>query len=269
MKPLIVLWCILIPWHWATAQTDLQHRTYNTEFGRFDVWIQGSQVTGSYQIVPKRVIGSVWAKLDGMKATGRWKDPDGEGDIILLFEAGFQKFTADYNNDKNPNKWFRDQWHATQLKDHEDKPPCTSASHDLIKPFIGTWEEYELDASNQETFIGVLQVQLTAGGCALAQRFMSPDSSFSYATQGHVNPGSGFWEEKYVFSTGGTADYQWVIDKGDIVQRRVGGTRRIDYLHQLRFTELSSTGYLVLVEQSTDGGKTWTVKERTRVKRRK
>lgn len=157
---------------------------------------------------------------------------------------------------------------ATAQADHEEKPPCTSASHNLIKPFIGTWEEYELDASDQETFIGVLHVQLTAGGCALVQRFMSPDSSFSYATQGHVNPGSGFWEEKYVFSTGGTADYQWVIDKGDIIQRRVGGTRQIDYLHQLRFTEVKSSGYLLLVEQSVDGGKTWTVTERTRVKRR-
>ncbi|MCB0488491.1 MAG: hypothetical protein R2820_05460 [Cyclobacteriaceae bacterium] len=147
-------------------------------------------------------------------------------------------------------------------------PPCTSASHNLIKPLLGTWEEYELDDKNKETFIGVLQVQLVAGGCAIAQRFMSPDSTFSYTTQGHVNPGSGFWEEKYVFSNGATADYQWIVDKGDIVQRRVGGSKQIDYLHQLRFTELNKSGYLVVAEQSVDGGRTWVTKEKTRVKRR-
>lgn len=147
-------------------------------------------------------------------------------------------------------------------------PPCTSASHKLITPLLGTWEEYELDDKNKETFIGVLRVQLVAGGCAVAQRFMSPDSTFSYTTQGHVNPGSGFWEEKYVFSNGATADYQWIVDKGDIVQRRVGGSKQLDYLHQLRFTELNKSGYLVVVEQSVDGGRTWITKERTRVKKR-
>lgn len=147
-------------------------------------------------------------------------------------------------------------------------PPCTSATHNLIKPLLGTWEEYELDENSKETFAGVLQVQLVAGGCAIAQRFVSPDSTFFYTTQGHVNPGSGFWEEKYVFSNGATADYQWIIDKGDIVQRRVGGSKQIDYIHQLRFTELNKSGYLVVVEQSVDGGRTWITKERTRVKRR-
>ncbi len=264
---LIIAFIILGPV--CRAQTEIQYKVYNTEFGRFDLWFHGKQITGSYKINPKDIIGSIITELDGLIAEGRWKDPDGTGDIVLIFEEGLEKFRADYRSDKEPDKWYRDQWHGIRQGEKEEtKAPCTGGSYDLIKPFIGTWEEFELEENDNEEFIGTLKVKLAAGGCALVQRFTSPDSSFTYSTQGHVDKGSGFWEEQYVFSTGSTANYQWIVDKGDIVQRRVGGSRQIDYIHQLRFTELDESGYLVLVEQSTDGGKTWELKERTRVKRK-
>ena len=124
-----------------------------------------------------------------------------------------------------------------------------------------------MDNENKEKFIGTLKVRLASGGCSLVQQFINPDSSFSYSTHGYVNGGSGFWEEKYVFSTGSTADYRWIIDKGDVVQRKVGGTRQVEKLYQLRFTELNDEGYLLLQEESLNGGKTWEVNGRTRVKR--
>lgn len=270
VKPqcLLLALCVLVL-HPSKAQSQvLEHNVYDTEFGRFDLWILGDQLTGSYEIAPKSIIGSMWATLDGSTATGRWTDPDGSGDIVLVFEDGFRKFSADYRSDDNPDKWYRDQWHGDlRTADGSDETPCSGASHDLIKPFIGTWEEFELDEEGKEEFIGTLQVQLGAGGCSLLQRFTGPDSNFFYTTQGYVDGGSGFWEERYVFSTGATADYRWVIDDGDVVQRRVGGSRQISHLHQLRFTELDKSGYLLLQEQSNDGGRTWEVTGRTRVRR--
>ena len=266
MKKLLLIWVTLCSTQ-LSAQTTFEQKSYTTEFGRFDLWIQETQVTGAYEIAPKKVLGSMWATLEGLKATGRWKDADGEGDIILTFEDGLERFKADYRTDDQPDKWYRDQWHGQLIAPVKHESSCATESHQLIRPFIGTWEEFELDDKDQENFIGTLNVELVAGDCALAQRFESPDSSFSYATQGYVNPGSGFWEETYVFSTGNTAEYQWIVDNGDVVQRRIGGTRKIDYLHQLRFTQVTAAGYLVTVEQSTDGGKSWATKERTRVKR--
>lgn len=247
-------------------------KSYDTEFGRFNLWIKGNQVSGSYEIKPKEIIGSIWATLDGPIATGRWIDPDGSGDIILNFEAGFDRFRADYRGDKDPETWYRDQWHGTSI---QTKPTsstnkgCESPSHTVIQPFIGVWEEFSLNEEGKETFIGTLEVALEAGGCALNQQFISADSSFFYATLGFVNEASGFWEETYVFSTGRISEYQWIIDNGEIVQRKIGGSRSSGFMHQLRFTKLTSEGYLLIQERSDNGGKTWVPGEQTRVKRKR
>ena len=204
MKYLLIVFCFFFfPNHNCKAQIEIEHKIYDTEFGRFDLWVHGDQIAGSYEIAPKKIIGSMWAKLDGLTAVGRWTDPDGSGDIELTFENGFQKFKADYRSDEEPDKWYRDQWHGIlkTMKEKENSP-CSGPSWKLVKPFIGVWEEFELNDKDKEKFIGTLQVQLAAGGCSLVQRFISADSSFSYSTQGYVNPGSGFWEEKYVFSSG-------------------------------------------------------------------
>lgn len=159
---------------------------------------------------------------------------------------------------------FYEKSHSQEVT---DSTPCNSASHQLIQPFLGIWEEYEIGANDEETFIGTLSVKLGANGCALLQQFISPDSTFSYSTMGFVNEGSGIWEEVYVFSTGATADYQWIVDSGNIVQRRVGGTRKINYLHQLRFKDVTSSDYMVVEERSDDGGRSWKQTEHTYIKR--
>ncbi len=250
----------------ALGQSKINHQAYNTEFGRLDVWIYNNQVTGSYEIAPKKIIGSFIAKLNGNVAKGRWTDPDGAGDIEFTFESDFTGLRIDYRSDNKPDLWYRDQWHG-KLETVDDGKPCSSLSYGLIEPFIGTWEEFRLTENNSEEFIGTLDVKLTTGGCSLSQQFISQDSSFTYSTQAIVNPNSGFWEERYVFSTGTYADYQWIFDNGDIVQRKTGGSSKTDYLYQLRFTELKDSGYLLLQERSNDGVN-WKISGRTRVKRK-
>ncbi|MEQ9296999.1 MAG: hypothetical protein RIF33_00475 [Cyclobacteriaceae bacterium] len=265
-----LLWLFLLLNLQSFAQPEITHKTYDTEFGRFDLWFHGDQLSGTYEIEPKEIIGSVWATLDDQLATGRWIDPDGQGDIILMFEEGFEQFRADYRGDDEPDKWYRDQWHGTlkPAATASEYPPCSSASHQLIQPFVGTWLEYEIVQDGSETFIGTLEVRLGAGGCSLLQQFHSPDSSFFYSTQGFVDVASGFWEETYVFSTARISKYQWIVEGGDIVQRRIGGSRSTGTMHQLRFTEVADTGYIVVQETSEDGGRNWIPGERTRVKRK-
>ncbi|GEM_PF-2717612 len=253
----------------SPAQSEIVHKTYDTEFGRFDLWFNGDQVSGTYEIAPKKIIGSIWATLEGQVASGRWTDPDGVGDIILTFEEGFKQFHADYRGDDEPDKWYRGQWHGTiQNATSSEEAPCSGPSHQLVRPFLGTWLEYELTEDDTENFIGTLEVRLGVGGCSLLQQFHSPDSSFFYSTQGFVDVASGFWEETYVFSTGRISEYQWIVDQGDVVQRRIGGSRSTGTMHQLRFTEVTDKGYIVVQETSNDGGQTWIAGERTRVKRK-
>lgn len=269
MRSLLIVLLLFLGHFITCAQSEFTTRSYDTEFGRFDLWFHNDQISGSYEIKPKNIIGSIWTIMDGSVASGRWTDPDGTGDIILTFQSGFDQFTADYRSDNQPDLWYRDQWHGTIRKTNkEDAEPCSNLSYQLIQPFLGTWLEFEIDETGTETFIGTLEVNLGAGGCSLLQKFHSPDSTFFYSTQGFVNPASGFWEETYVFSTGRMSKYQWIVDDGDIVQRKVGGSRPLSSIHQLRFTELNHAGYLVIQENSEDGGKTWIKGEKTRVKRK-
>ena len=248
------------------GQNKIDHRIYDTEFGRFDLWIYGDQVSGTYQIKPKNIIGSVYGSMKENEIQGRWKDPDGEGDIILLLEEEMKLFTANYRSDKEPDNWYIDQWHG--VLQNLPVSSCSDSIYLLLKPFIGEWNEYKIDDSGDREFIGTLSVSFTNQNCTIQQKYFNQDSSFSYYTHGVVNPSSGFWEETYTFSTGTTSKYQWIVDDGEMVQRKIGGMTKVDHQYQLRFTELNKNGYLLLQEKSFDGGRTWKVSGKTRVEKR-
>ena len=99
----------------ATAQenSEVKSRNYCTEIGRFDLLFDADEVAGAYLLIHKKTLGGVWGKLKGKVMTGRWHDPDGEGDIILTFNDDFSFFTADYRSDDEPEKWYKDSWHGS------------------------------------------------------------------------------------------------------------------------------------------------------------
>jgi len=144
--------------------------------------------------------------------------------------------------------------------------PCSKGAFDIVRPFIGNWKEYSI-MENEEVFIGNLKSTAELGGCIISQRFVSEDSSFSYLSFGYIDPSSNIWQETYVFNNGSISKYQWQVDGTDILQRRIGGTRKLDYMHQLRLTAITDNQYDVIEEHSYDGGKTWKNIELTRIKR--
>ncbi|MGW9684745.1 SMP-30/gluconolactonase/LRE family protein [Flagellimonas sp. 2504JD1-5] len=87
-------------------------KRYCTEIGRFDLVFDDNEVAGAYYLKHKNTLGSVWGKLENKVMTGRWHDPDGEGDIIITFTDDFSFFTADYRADDEPEKWYKDTWHG-------------------------------------------------------------------------------------------------------------------------------------------------------------
>ncbi len=143
---------------------------------------------------------------------------------------------------------------------------CKGGSHELVKPFLGNWKEYNV-TENGEEFIGTLQSKLDLNGCVISQRFVSSDSSFSYVSFGYVIPSSNILEETYVFDNGSISKYQWLLEDSTTITRRIGGTRKMDHLQQLRLTNVSKNQYDVIEEQSNDGGITLERVELTRIKR--
>lgn len=143
---------------------------------------------------------------------------------------------------------------------------CTGGSFEIVKPFLGTWEEYTI-TDNGEKFEGTLESRFDLEGCIITQRFVSKDSGFSYLSFGYVEPSSNIWEETYVFNNGSISKYEWLVDGDDVLMRRIGGTRRIEYMHQLRLTNINKDFYDVIEEHSYDAGKTWEKKELTRIKK--
>ena len=143
---------------------------------------------------------------------------------------------------------------------------CNGEIYELVDPFMGNWEEHTVTADG-EVFIGTLKSKKGPDSCTISQRFVSADGSFSYQSFGYVEASTGLWKEVYVFSNGNNSEYQWFRDGADVIMRRTGGTRKLEYMHQLRLTNISDTSYDVIEEHSRDKGNSWEDVELTRIKK--
>lgn len=130
---------------------------------------------------------------------------------------------------------------------------------------MGIWEEYTIKET--EEFVGKLTSIAEPDGCSISQTFESADGSFSYRSFGYVDTSTNRWKEIYVFNTGRNAVYEWFQEGEDVIMRRTGGSRKLDYMHQLRLTKISPESYDVIEEHSYDNGKNWKAIELTRTKK--
>ena len=143
---------------------------------------------------------------------------------------------------------------------------CRGTDYELVDPFVGEWKEYTVTA-DAEVYLGTLKFNKSPDGCTISQQFVSADGTFSYQSSGYLEPSSGMWKEIYVFSNGNKSEYQWFRQETDVIMRRTGGTRQLEYLHQLRLTNISEDSYEVIEEHSFDNGLSWEDIELTRVKK--
>ena len=125
----------------------------------------------------------------------------------------------------------------------------------MVLPFMGQWQEYTI--TEEEVFIGTLSAAVEEDGCSISQNFKSADGSFTYRSFGYVEAATGKWKEIYVFNNGRISEYQWFRDGSEVIMRRTGGSRKLDYMHQLRLTNVTAASYDVIEEHSYDNGKSW------------
>ena len=141
---------------------------------------------------------------------------------------------------------------------------CISKNHKIVQPFLGEWKEYTITDS-AEVYIGRLTTKLNVQGCVLTQAFTTSDASFSYLSHGYLNPDSNIWEETYVFNSGGFSKYLWIVEGNSLYTLRVGGSRKTDYIHRLKYTNIKKDEYTVIQQESYDGGLTWKSKDTTKI----
>lgn len=142
---------------------------------------------------------------------------------------------------------------------------CTGEPYEIVLPFMGQWKEYTI--TEEEVYVGDLISEAESDGCSISQRFASADGNFSYRSFGYVEASSGQWKEVYVFNNGRISEYIWFREGTDVIMRRTGGTRKLEYEHQLRLTNLTPGSYDVIEEHSHDKGESWIEIELTRIKK--
>jgi len=155
---------------------------------------------------------------------------------------------------------------AQNIFSQSNENPCSGGSYEVIKPFLGEWEEYRVTDST-EVYLGKLTVKLDVNGCVLSQRFKKAGSTFSYLSFGYVEPTSGLWEESYVFSTGNIAKFRWILDGSSLYTQRIRSSEKAEFTYRLLYANVQANSYEVIPQRSYDGGKTWKSYGLTRIKK--
>jgi len=92
------------------TNNNITSSRYCTEIGVFDLVFDDNDIAGAYSLNHKNILGAIWGSLVKDQMEGRWMDSDSSGDVIITFQNNRSWFTADYRNDDEPDKWYKDQY---------------------------------------------------------------------------------------------------------------------------------------------------------------
>ncbi len=135
-----------------------------------------------------------------------------------------------------------------------------------IAPFIGEWQEYLVTDTNEELY-GKLKIEVDNQGSSIKKNFQHFQQPFTYSSIGYFDTKKEMWVETYVFSNGGHAIYEWQRDKNDFVLVPVQSSFKRNGMSRNRWTVINENLFQIIVEKSTDGGKTWILDSTTNMKR--
>jgi len=139
--------------------------------------------------------------------------------------------------------------------DIKNIPQCIGKQFEILKPFLGNWEEYTVEDGKEQLF-GRLTITLNAEGCSLNKRFLLYNRKGSYLTSGYYDLAENAWIETFTFRNGDYSKYKWVVEGKEVVMVRIANSSKSDYLNRNRWTNI------------TDSGKKWTVYSTTKLKRK-
>jgi hypothetical protein len=146
-------------------------------------------------------------------------------------------------------------------------PQCIGKQFEILKPFLGNWEEYTVEDGKEQLF-GRLTITLNAEGCSLNKRFLLYNRKSTYLTSGYYDLAENAWIETFTFRNGDYSKYKWVVEAKDVVMVRIANSSKSDYLNRNRWTNITPDSFDILEERSYDLGKTWKVFSTTKLKRK-
>jgi len=150
---------------------------------------------------------------------------------------------------------------------HLSERDCEGSQYEIVKPFIGLWEEYAVENDAEQLF-GMLDISINTNGCNITKEFLLFNKPFSYVTTAYFDQQQNAWIEIFTFQNGKHAIFKWIKAKDGVLMERIGGSSQPEYLHRNRWTNIKTDSFEILEERSYDSGKSWEVYSTTRLKRK-
>ena len=150
------------------------------------------------------------------------------------------------------------QWLTSQLTTPAPAPqaaPCESASHRAFDFWIGDWDV--VNAAGKPA--GTSHVERVLGGCVIMEHWSTVGAPYAGKSFNTFNPADGKWTQHWVDSTGASILMTGAFEGGRLVYQREFVRRDgAAVKSRMTFVNVASGKVRQLVEQSTDGGQTWT-----------
>lgn len=143
---------------------------------------------------------------------------------------------------------------------------CQGNHIKLIEPFIGQWHEYLVTKDGEELY-GKLNIKIDLRGCGIRKEFTHLQQPFTYSTLGYFDGQKNKWIETYTFSNGAYSIYEWNQDGKDFLLSVTQSAFKQQGLSRNRWKILNDDLFQIIVEQSSDDGKTWEAKSTTNMRR--
>lgn len=135
-------------------------------------------------------------------------------------------------------------------------PPCSGSEHRQFDFWLGTWDVVD----STGTLLGRNAITRALNGCVLQERWESARGPHRGNSYNIYDRASGRWHQAWVDNSG-----LWLLLTGGlrqgsmVLEGRSAGPNGAERLDRITWTPRSDASVTQVWEQSTDGGRTWTV----------
>lgn len=144
----------------------------------------------------------------------------------------------------------------------DSSPPCSSPESRQFDFWLGewdlTWPANQVGGDEGDTGTGTNRIERLFGDCVLEENFTTSDSGFQGRSHSVYDPGSGFWHQTWVDSSGGYIALSGSFDGKAMTlmtrPREVNGESRVN---RMVFSDITAESLEWRWQGSRDNGNSW------------